>query len=84
MWHYGRLLSTKPGLLAGWKEEYLSYEINQPEENNPLADRYAGLIDKVIAGEAVDTEKITDECIAATYLLAASKWGGHVLTWLED
>ena len=51
MWHYGRLLSTKPGLLAGWKEEYLSYEINQPEENNPLAVRYANLIDKVIAGE---------------------------------
>ena len=53
-WHHARLLATRIEFLSDWKVEYNSYQINEPQEKNPLQPVYSRLIDNVIAGNAVD------------------------------
>ena len=40
-WHYARLRCTKEDYLDDWQTEYNGYEVNQPEEMNPIAPIYS-------------------------------------------
>ena len=56
--HYARLLSTRPGFLEDWLTEYNGYEINEPEEENPVAIAYAELVDRVRKKQNVNLEPL--------------------------
>ena len=58
---HGRLLSTKPELLQGWKQLFSSFESFKPHVD-PFGMIYLTMIDCAIKGTPLDYESLLERC----------------------